>query len=68
MASTVACFTFISLSGKFNAMCGHHSIYTNSFTHNYGLLTFLQSLIATHWNDYGKPAMDVAIQKVLPFF
>ncbi|XP_044472218.1 uncharacterized protein LOC123200903 [Mangifera indica] len=24
-----------------------------------------QSLIATHWNDYGKPAMDVAIQKAL---
>lgn len=28
----------------------------------------VQSLVVTHWNVYGRPALDIAVQKVLTFF
>lgn len=43
----------------------HFTFVKKSFLQGVEVVVNLQSLVETHWNEHGKPAVDIAVQKVL---
>ncbi|XP_034198664.1 cingulin-like protein 1 isoform X3 [Prunus dulcis] len=53
------------LKAKFEATSKAKELKEKSFLQGVEVVVNLQSLVETHWNEHGKPAVDIAVQKAL---